>query len=278
LSNILWLASYPKSGNTWIRAFLANLIANRDQPVPLNELSRYCDDESLPERYSKLGGRSHQLMSVAELCALRTGVHAEIARAAPGTRFVKTHNRSGSFDGHPLHNASVSVGAVYVVRNPLDVAISMSHHFSLSLDEAIERLAAEQLATATDALFVSQILGSWSQHVASWADHVNERIVVLRYEDLLLKPGKSFMKVARLVGLDKDAARIDRAIRHSSFGSLASIETRDGFVEAAAKDRRFFRVGRANQWRGVLSSAQIERIVKDHRQQMARFRYLPGGR
>jgi hypothetical protein len=264
LSNILWLASYPKSGNTWIRAFLANLIANRDQPVPLNELSRYCDDESLPERYSKLGGRSHQLMSVAELCALRTGVHAEIARAAPGTRFVKTHNRSGSFDGHPLHNASVSVGAVYVVR--------------ISLDEAIERLAAEQLATATDALFVSQILGSWSQHVASWADHVNERIVVLRYEDLLLKPGKSFMKVARLVGLDKDAARIDRAIRHSSFGSLASIETRDGFVEAAAKDRRFFRVGRANQWRGVLSSAQIERIVKDHRQQMARFRYLPGGR
>lgn len=95
----------------------------------------------------------------------------------------------------------------------------MSHHFSLSLDEAIERLDVEQLAIATDALFDSQILGSWSQNVASWADHANELIVVLRYEDLLLKPSKSFMKVARLVGLDKDAARVDRAIRPSSLSA-----------------------------------------------------------
>src|ERR1700752_534070 len=136
MGNIVWLASYPKSGNTWIRAFLANLVANRSDPVPLNDLPRYCEDEARPELFTIIAGKPSIELSLDEIIAARPQVHALIAADARGSRFVKSHNFAGQMGGHPLHNASVTAGAIYVVRNPLDVAVSMTHHFGLTLDEA----------------------------------------------------------------------------------------------------------------------------------------------
>lgn len=277
MGNIVWLASYPKSGNTWIRAFLANLIANRSEPVPLDELSRYCDDEARPELFGEVAGRPSTELTAEEIIALRPRVHALIAASARGTRFVKSHNFAGTLDGHPLHNSDVTAGAIYVVRNPLDVAVSMTHHFGITLDEAIDRLGNEAVATANEAMFVTQFLGSWSLHVKGWADLESERILVLRYEDLLAKPGKHFAKVARLVGLGQDRARIERAVKHAGFGTLSSLEKKHGFVEASDKASRFFRAGRMNQWREAMSREQIQCIVDAHREQMARFGYVPAG-
>jgi len=277
MGNIVWLASYPKSGNTWLRAFLANLVANRSEPVPLNELSRYADDEARPDLFSALAGKPSTALTIEEIAALRPHVHAEIAARAQGTRFVKTHNTSGQFDGYPLHNWEVTAGAIYVVRNPLDVAVSMTHHFGLDVDAAIERLGDDNVATANDALFVSQILGSWSNHVKAWADLASDRILVLRYEDLIDKPAKPFAKVARLVGLGQDRVRVERAQRHASFQSLATMEKKHGFVEASDKAARFFRKGRVNEWREALGRDQVARMVAAHREQMARFGYVPPG-
>jgi hypothetical protein len=277
MGNIVWLASYPKSGNTWIRAFLANLIANRSDPVPLNDLARYCDDEARPEFFNAVAGKPNTELSLDEILAIRPRVHAFIATNARGTRFVKTHNYAGAFNGHPLHNADVTAGAIYVVRNPLDVVVSMTHHFGLTVDQAIERLGNEQVATVNDAMFVTQLLGSWSFHVKSWADHESERILVLRYEDLLEKPTKHFAKVARLVGIGQDRARIERAVKHAGFGTLSSLEKKHGFIEVSDKAARFFRTGKMNQWREALGREQVQRVVDAHREQMTRFGYVPAG-
>ena len=112
MGNILWLASYPKSGNTWLRAFLANLVADRADPVPLDELPRYADDEANPDLFSALAGRPSVELGIDQIAALRPRVHAAIAQRAKGTRFVKTHNMAGTFNGHPLHNWQVSSGAI----------------------------------------------------------------------------------------------------------------------------------------------------------------------
>lgn len=277
MSNILWLASYPKSGNTWVRAFLANLIADGSGPLPLAELSNYCKDEALPDLYTSIAGQPSTELDVAQLCALRPQVHARIAASQPGTVLVKTHNLNGSFEGHALQNPNVSAGAVYVVRNPLDVVLSMTYHFGLDIDQAIERLESEELATQNDELFVTQILGSWSTHVASWADMAGPEIVVVRYEDMLEKPIKAFGKIAGLAGFGGNRKRLERAIRHSSFQNLSRLERRDGFIEVSDKTKRFFRKGRANQWREVLDRDQVSRIVNAHREQMARFKYIPSG-
>lgn len=277
MGNIVWLASYPKSGNTWVRAFLANLIANRSEPVPLAELARYAEDEANPVLFSALAGRPSAELSAAEIAALRPQVHAEIARRASGTRFVKTHNMAGSFDGHPLHDWPSSAGAIVVVRNPLDVAVSMTHHFGLTLDAAIDRLADETVATENTALFVGQILGSWSMHVKGWADMANDSVLVLRYEDLLDKPARQFGKIAKLVGLGQDRARVERAVRHAGFQSLSGMEKKHGFVEASDKGVRFFRKGRVNEWREALDRTQVQRVIAAHREQMQRFGYVPAG-
>lgn len=279
MGNILWLASYPKSGNTWIRAFLANLVANRADPLTPNELKNFADDEALPERFSELAGRPSHELRFEEIAELRQRVHALIAQRAAGTRLVKSHNMTGGVDGYPLYNWQVTAGAIYVVRNPLDVAVSMTHHFGLSMDEAIDRLGNEQVATANDAMFVTQMLGSWSRHVAGWmevAERLGPRVLVLRYEDLLEKPGKYFAKVSKMMGI-QDKVRIERAVKHAGFQTLSALEKREGFIEAASGQARFFRVGRANQWREVLSRDQVARVLNDHRRQMARFKYLPAG-
>ncbi len=136
MGNIVWLASYPKSGNTWLRAFLANLVADAGAPLPLGDLPQYCEDEARPELFTALAGRPSTDLTFEEICALRPRVHADIAARSPGTRLVKTHNCAGFVGSHPLHDASVTAGAIYVVRNPLDVAVSMMHHFGLDADAA----------------------------------------------------------------------------------------------------------------------------------------------
>jgi hypothetical protein len=82
MGNIVWLASYPKSGNTWLRAFLANLIAGRPAPVPLAELPRYADQDARPDLFSEVAGEPVAQMDFAQLCALRPRVHAHIAANA----------------------------------------------------------------------------------------------------------------------------------------------------------------------------------------------------
>ena len=275
MGNIVWLASYPKSGNTWLRAFLANLIANRATPVALAELPNYGRLEADPDLYTQVAGRPSTELDSAQLCALRPQVHMALTAAAPRTVFVKTHSMLGVLDGVPLLTSRVSAGAICIVRNPLDVVISMAHHFAIGFDEAIDYLGDERAATENSALFVTEFLGSSSQHVRSWADVESERILVLRYEDMLQKPVKTFARIARLVGLDADRGSIERAIGHVGFASLAGMEKRDGFVEVPIKGKRCFRAGQANQWREALTCDQVRRIIARHREPMLRFRYVP---
>jgi hypothetical protein len=277
MGNIVWLASYPKSGNTWLRAFLANLVANRAAPLTLAELPNYALLEAEPALYGQVAGRASTTLGFDDICALRPQVHAMIAAASRGTVFVKTHSIAAAYAGVPQITPQVTAGAIAVVRNPLDVVVSMAHHFGISIDDAITYLGDPRAATANSELFVAEFLGSWSQHVRSWADQAGPRVLVLRYEELLETPEAGFGAVARLVGLGADSERVTRAIAHARFDALAALEKRDGFVEAAATDRRFFRSGRADEWREVLTRAQVQRVIVDHREQMQRFDYVPAG-
>ncbi|HET9817741.1 MAG TPA: sulfotransferase domain-containing protein [Rhodanobacteraceae bacterium] len=280
MGNIVWLASYPKSGNTWLRAFLANLVANRATPLAPNELRDFTDEEAAPGRFGELAGKPNTALSAGELVALRPDVHALIAQRAQGTRLVKTHNLCGTFEGLPLFNWEVTAGAIYVVRNPLDVAVSMTHHFGLTTDQAIDRLGDDRVASVNDEVAVSHIIGSWSTHVCGWADMAERapgKVIVLRYEDLLEKPAKHFARAAKLIGLGQDKARIERAVKHSGFQTLVALEKSGGFVEAVDEKTRFFFRGRANQWRDALNREQVQRIVDTHREQMQRFKYVPTG-
>jgi hypothetical protein len=279
-SGLVWLASYPKSGNTWTRAFLSNLasiIDGAQELLDVNSIGRFTIGENFTQFYTDrlgfapTGSEEHR----KQIAAVRHAVQQEeIADKFEGLIFVKTHNALAIDRGHSIINFAVTSGAVYIVRNPLDVAISLSHHMNKTIDQAIAVM--DSLAeTAVNEKRVHEVWDSWSNHVLSWTRKPHRAIYVMRYEDMLSDTEKTFGALAQHLLLGATPEQVTKAIDWSSFDKLKSQEEKDGFKEKPEHAERFFREGRAGQWKDILTPVQVDRIVKDHGEQMARFSYLP---
>jgi hypothetical protein len=274
---LIWLASYPKSGNTWMRAFLHNLLRNPDKPVPPNELNKFTLGDSQYAWFKLFTDKPATELTLEELAELRPKVHRAMMGAHPDSVFVKTHGYLGVSCGTAIHTMECTAGGIYIVRNPLDVTLSYADHFGLSVDEAIESMASEGGISAATDVQLPEFLNSWSTNVKSWTQFPNPRLHVARYEDMLDKPVKTFAGVARFLGLDPPRARIEKAVRFSSFKTLKKQEEEMGFIERSVHSKSFFRAGKRDQWKSQLSEDQVRRIVEYHREQMQRFGYVPKG-
>ena len=279
MHGIIWLASYPKSGNTWVRAFLANYLQNRPEPVPINELVEFTIGDGYVIHYERLTGRPAEEISQQEFAQLRPRVHEHFATSKGQTVFVKTHNLVGEAEGTALITPSATVGAIYILRNPLDVAVSYAHHFRVSLDEAVEILCAPDKVLPGTARALPHYLGSWSQHVLSWCRAPGLEPLVLRYEDLLTRPEQAFGAVARFLKLPDEPARLAKAVRFSAFDELSGQERAGAFRELPkGATTAFFRAGQAEAWREALSPAQVERMAEANGAVIDRqFGYLEAG-
>ena len=279
MGGIVWLASYPKSGNTWMRAFLHNLLTNAKKPIEPNLLDRFTMANKAVGWYRPyLGDRPADKITPEELAKYRGQVHRDFTRTSPDTVFVKTHCYLGLDDlGVPLITMEYTTGAIYIVRNPLDVALSMMPHFGLTVDQAIDYLGFIRNSTTMDEDSVFEPVSTWSMHVKSWTGEPNPRLLAVRYEDMLDQPLVAFGNVCRFLGLNPPTDRLARAVEFSSFDTLRKLEDERGFRERSKSAERFFRAGRKDQWREKLSEAQVGRIVAEHREQMARFGYVPQG-
>ncbi|SMF09201.1 Sulfotransferase domain-containing protein [Tistlia consotensis] len=274
MADILWLASYPKSGNTWVRAFLANLFANRPGPLDINELNRFLVSDQRVGEYETLTGKPYEEIDDEEVNRLRPQAQRMIAASRPDTLLCKTHSKIAVLKGSPTVEPSVTSGAVYVLRNPLDVAPSYADHFGIDLDTAIDYLCDPNNHIPRHDRLTFVYLGSWQEHAASWLDAPGLRRHFLRYEDLKSDPERSFAGLVRFLGLPLDRQRFQRALRFSSFGVLRRLEEQDGFVERSPNAERFFRQGRSGAWRELYTPAQVERLVEGCRDGMRRFGYL----
>jgi hypothetical protein len=277
-SGILWLASYPKSGNTWTRNFLHNLLnmieLGADAPHDINAMNELTFWEISAGAYERHLGKPPKDCTREEIAAVRPKVQKDISEKTSGIAMVKTHHALVMDRGVRTINVDVTTGAVYIVRNPLDVAISFAHHMNDTIDAAIEEMATPDLETSVNDRSVYEVYGSWSQHVESWTRKSHRTIYVMRYEDMLTDPLGSFGGLARHLLLKPTEEQLRIAVERSSFDALQKQEAEKGFQEKPEKAERFFREGRAGQWRDILSRRQVRRIVHVHHIQMARFGYL----
>ena len=273
---IIWIASYPKSGNTWCRAFIANLLDGGDAPVNINDLHTIPSAASRELIDAALGISSSDL-TTDETHRLRPRVYEHLASESPNGRFIKIH------DALPVRGDSVSVvpanataGAVYVVRNPLDVAVSLAHHEGRSIDAIIDDMGNEQHTVGGSpeqySPLVPQHVRSWSSHVESWLDSPLKTSVI-RYENALVQPLEIFSRVARFCGLPDDHDRVRKAVEFSSFDELKGQEHEHGFAERSQRSNSFFRQGNAGGWKDVLTTAHVDRIIRDHGRVMERVGY-----
>jgi hypothetical protein len=277
MAGIIWLASYPKSGNTWLRSFLHNFLRAADRSYDINKLTDLTAGESMTELYRAQDPLLDEHYTDDHVRELRPLVHRAISQRSPDTVLVKTHNALAEIDGAPLISLDVTAGAIYVVRNPLDVAISFSHHNRTTVDNIVEFMNARAAATTSNATNVYEFYDTWSGHVASWTATSSPTLHVMRYEDMLASPLKSFAGVVKFLGIEAPRRRIEKAVRLSSFQVLKEQERRQGFRERPRAMDAFFREGKAGQWKKVLTTEQVAAIVSAHREQMERFGYVPDG-
>ena len=271
---LIWLASYPKSGNTWLRSFLHNLLRNPSESFDINKLSAFTLGESQTHWYTALDPSIAPAFELEDVRRLRPLVHRRMMESSQDSVFVKTHNALVIEAGLPLVSQDMTAGAIYVIRDPRDVVISYSHHLGQSIDDTITLLESEEAWTPGNEKTVYERLTSWSGHVHSWTHTPNPRLHVVRYEDMLNAPIKSFGGIADYLGLKPPRARLERAIKLSSFKVLQAQERRNGFVERSRFTDAFFRKGESGQWKTVLTPEQVARIERAHEVQMRRFRYL----
>lgn len=273
-SNLL-LASYPKSGNTWVRIFLVNLFANAREPLPLAEIGRLSTGDNVATWYRAVDPGDEAAWSNAHIARLRHDVQRHVAGRSPDTVFLKTHAALLPMEGVPPFAPDVLAGAVYIVRNPLDVAVSYARHSGVSLDGAIATMERKNYTPARFGELLPYLQGGWSQNVASWTMQPHPRIHVMRYEDMVADPLAAFANLTRFLDIDVPAERLERAIANSDIAGLRRQEQEEGFVERPNKDVPFFGPGLVGAGKGSLTAEQIARICARHRAQMARFGYLP---
>lgn len=262
---MVWLASYPKCGNTWLRSFLAAYAQTQVQAAfdpntldsPAAASRRWLDEALGVDTTDLLAPEIRELLPVA----LRAWAANEQA-----PRIVKVHDCFGfSRSGQALFPVDVTMGVVHLVRDPRDVAVSLSHHRGATLDETIARLnnGDEWISRAPGAQ-AAQFLSDWSTHTRSWMDSPLRRLT-LRYEDMLAAPVDQFRQVLVFCGLPVDEARLAQAVVATSFSALQSQEKAAGFKERPRKATAlFFREGRAGGWQTALTPAQVDAIVTAH--------------
>lgn len=290
----IWLASYPKSGNTWFRMLLANLATDGDTPADINALPRRGHIASSREPFDHLTLLDSGLMTDDEIDCLRPLVHAELAQRnlddedsraneTLPVHFIKTHDAyTRTAKGEPLLAGRQGAdGAILIVRDPRDVASSWASHKSCSLDEAIAFMNCNDAALSghRDRMFnqFRQILPGWSGYIESWLEQRDIPIHLVRYEDMKADAAMSLARALAFSQYDVSTDAIKRAVRLADFTELQRQERASGFREAprAQRDGNFFRRGEAGAWREELTQEQVARIESEHAPMMRRLGYVP---
>ena len=275
---IFWLSSYPKSGNTWFRIFLANLLNTSDEPIDLNSLNTGAIASARGWADQALGFDSADL-SHDDLDKLRPAIYTWHTENSEGISHHKIHDAYTYLDNsQPLIPLEGCLGAIYFIRNPLDVAISFASHSHCSIDQAIEHMGNKEYAFCQGKYRqhnqLRQRLLSWSLHVQSWVTAKDLNLLVLRYEDMMLDPLATFTKAVQFLQLNFSPNDIAQALDHSKIERLQQLEKESGFREKPAKMAQFFRKGVVGDWINTLTSVQIKQIIADHAPVMAEYGYL----
>lgn len=276
-SNIIWLASYPKSGNTWGRIFLSNYLKNAETTVPFDQLigkmasSRYLFDD-----YTLINSTN---LTVDEIDTLRPRVFEAMNDEAESPIFLKVHEAYVNTPAQePLFPAHVSRLALYFVRNPLDIVPSFAHHMNVDIDHVIQLMANPEAALANNPRYVTpqfrQPILMWHEHVHSWTSQTQVPIHVVRYEDMTLSPYDTFKTLVEKLEYPFEESRFESALGNSAFEKVRSQELVSGFGERHPHATSFFRSGKIGTWRNTLTDEQVATIVETHRDMMRKMGYL----
>ena len=275
-----WLASYPKSGNTWFRALMTAYDSNLED-VDINRLgARHGAADQLFERYMACDG---SLLTEEETFIARRAIYLHLAATSSAATPRKVHDANLPLArGELLFPVEATAAVIHIVRHPFDVAVSYAYHLGLApdFDSCIDNMCnPDFLIGGLAHSQMPQVQSDWSSHTLSWLDMPCANRITLRYEDMLADTEAMFARALRVMfpGVEPDPARLRRAAEATRFDKLKAQEAVASFRERPEKSEAFFRSGKAGGWQDYLTPAQCARLAAALAPAMQRLGYHADG-
>ena len=275
---IIWLASYPKSGNTLLRSILAtyffseNGIFNFNHLYKIGQFPSYIHFENLGIDTSDSDQIYSNIIKAQELI-----------NKPKQLKFFKTHSALAKINNNNFTNFENTLGAIYVVRDPRNVVTSFAHHYQVDIDEATECLLNEKFWNYKNEKLPKTFLSSWKQNYNSWKQ-LNNKVLFIKYEDLIKNKKTVLLKVFKFFGslgpkIDLDMVKLNKVIKSTQFEKMQDMETKEVFHESivdkeSGKKRPFFNLGPKNDWKKTLSNENREKIEEAFKEEMLELGYL----
>ena len=276
---IIWLASYPKSGNTWIKLFLSAYLGNQNASIPFN-INKMLIPFSLipaPNLIKKFNFDFSNFKNIAEHWIQ---MQEYLNLSTKGNIFVKTHNAMCTINKNKFTNKQNSLGAIYLVRDPRDIIISYSNFLKKSYDEVATYLFNSEnfeYSNINGKQFDFTLTGSWSDNYNSWKNCKSMEVLIIKYEDMISDTQNTFAKIIKYLNkidnIKIDNEKIKSCINLTSFKNLRKIEEEKGFIEKGFGEF-FFRKGRVGDWKDKLNQDLVKKIEEKFKLEMKELGYI----
>ena len=277
---IIWIASYPKSGNTYIRSFLTSYYFSKKGKLDFNLL------DNIPQ-FPSIRFSQKDFLSFGD-AAQNWIPNQNYFFDKKKIFFLKTHNTLNKFDNIEFTTHNETAGAIYIVRDPRNVITSMCHHYSFNLNYAFEKMLdhnaslSEKASNGDCSNFT--FLGTWSDHYKSWKNNKRFKVLFIKYEDLNNKKEEIFKKIINFIEELKDNRekyfdenKFSNSIRSTNFVNLKNKELNEGFDESyiskGGKKINFFNLGFKNKWEKLLPQNIIEKFNQKFDKELTELGY-----
>ena len=276
---IIWLASYPKSGNTLLRSIIATYFFSNDGVFNFNHLYKIGQFPSLIH-FERLGLDTSDSNKIYENIVKAQEL---INSNSKDLKFFKTHSALAKINDNDFTDLKNTLGAIYIVRDPRNVVTSFAHHYQVDIDEATKCITNEKFWNYKNEKVPKTFLSSWSQNYNSWKN-LNEKTHFIKYEDLIKNKKTVLIKVFNFfnslgVKIELDMVKLNKIIKTTEFEKMKDMEGKESFRESiidkeTGKKRPFFNLGPQNDWKKILGELNKEKIEKAFEKEMLELGYL----
>ena len=276
---IIWIASYPKSGNTWVRSLLSAYLYSNDGIFNFDLLKKITQFPS--KQYFKYFLKDFK--DIKKVSDYWIAAQDRINLFNDKPIFLKTHSALCTLENNSFTNKNNTKAVIYVVRDPRNLITSLSHHYSMSMEKAYIFIINKQQMTMVsewgkDDFGIASVLGNWSTHYKSWKNIKFAPTLVVKYEDLLNNTNNTFKSIlnflSRLMDIKIDEKKIINTVNSCSFEKLVEKEKNEGFDEAVSSKKKFFYLGKKNNWQNLLNPEMEQKTREAFQKEMKELGYI----
>jgi len=274
---IVWIASYPKSGSTWVRAFLSTYLYSKDGSFNMDILEKMIGefpDHNILNKFMT-SKDFHNLTKVSKNWIKVQ----EIINTNKKLIFLKTHSAHCNIHGNVFTNKNNTLAFIYIVRDPRNVILSLANHFGISQKESSNIIINKMrilYPMIKNTVLPATFIGDWENHYLSWKKFNEVNNIIIRYEDLINNTEDTFKKIiiflSKFTEIEYYEKKLNDSVNSTQFNKLQKYEKKYGFI--MGQMNKFFYLGQENNWQNLLNPEIEKKIRTAFDSEMRQLNYI----